>query len=64
MSETDTFQIAVKPLGSLLAASAFMAAVCPPPQKAIDSESLLDYCFNLIVKDKALDRVQLNELET
>jgi hypothetical protein len=61
MSETDTFQIAVKTLRLLacsqkpLAASAFLTAVCPPPQKAIDSESLLDYCFNLIVKDKSLD---------
>lgn len=61
MSETDTFQIAVKALRLLacsqrpLAASDFLAAVCPPPQKAIDSESLLEYCFNLVVKDKALD---------
>jgi hypothetical protein len=61
MSEADTSQIAVKALRLLacsqrpLAASAFLTAVCPPPQKAIDSESLLDYCYNLIVKDEALD---------
>jgi len=61
MSETDTFEVAVKALRLLacsrkfITTSSFLMAVCTPHQKPINPESLLDYCSNLIVEDKALD---------
>ncbi len=68
MSKTDTFEIAVKALRFLLCSQKpistgdFLTAVSPPSEKAIDSESLLDYCSDLIVEDKALGTFRLAHL--